>query len=60
MEEDLRDLMFGDYMRPDVEEAEQRHYAEVPSVESFGRVAEFCLGEYNQTHKSRMDLVIFR
>ena len=46
-------------MNPDVEETE-RLYAEVPSMESFGEVVEHCLDEYNQTHKNRMNLVIFR
>ncbi|XP_051515044.1 dynein axonemal heavy chain 12-like [Myxocyprinus asiaticus] len=58
-EEDMRNLLFGDYMTPDVDESE-RLYAEVPSMERFGEVVEACLEEYNQTHKNRMNLVIFR
>ncbi|XP_021325607.1 dynein axonemal heavy chain 12 isoform X2 [Danio rerio] len=58
-EENMRNLLFGDYMMPDVDESE-RLYAEVPSVERFGEVVETCLDEYNQTHKNRMNLVIFR
>ncbi|XP_063065421.1 dynein axonemal heavy chain 12 [Engraulis encrasicolus] len=58
-EEDLRSLLFGDYMNPEVEESE-RLYAEVPSMEAFSQVVEQCLDEYNQTHKNRMNLVIFR
>ncbi|XP_041955531.1 dynein heavy chain 12, axonemal isoform X1 [Alosa sapidissima] len=58
-EEDLRSLLFGDYMNPEVEESE-RLYAEVPSMESFSEMVEHCLEEYNQTHKNRMNLVIFR
>lgn len=58
-EEDLRSLLFGDYMNPEVEETE-RLYAEVPSMENFSEVVEQCLDEYNQTHKNRMNLVIFR
>uniref|UniRef100_A0A6Q2WX96 Dynein axonemal heavy chain 12 n=1 Tax=Esox lucius TaxID=8010 RepID=A0A6Q2WX96_ESOLU len=58
-EEDMRNLLFGDYMNPDLEDND-RLYAEVPSMESFSQVVELCLDEYNQTHKNRMDLVIFR
>uniref|UniRef100_A0AAY4CQS0 Dynein axonemal heavy chain 12 n=1 Tax=Denticeps clupeoides TaxID=299321 RepID=A0AAY4CQS0_9TELE len=56
-EENLRNLLFGDYMNPALEE---RLYAEVPSMDSFSQVVELCLEEYNQTHKNRMNLVIFR
>uniref|UniRef100_A0A8C5BD67 Dynein, axonemal, heavy chain 12 n=1 Tax=Gadus morhua TaxID=8049 RepID=A0A8C5BD67_GADMO len=58
-QEDMRSLLFGDYMNRDLEE-DERLYAEVPSMESFGQVVELCLEEYNQTHKNRMNLVIFR
>ncbi|XP_015203470.2 dynein axonemal heavy chain 12 isoform X1 [Lepisosteus oculatus] len=58
-EEDMRSLLFGDYMNPDLEDNE-RLYAEVPSIENFNHVVEQCLEEYNQTHKTRMNLVIFR
>uniref|UniRef100_A0AAV2LX57 Dynein heavy chain n=1 Tax=Knipowitschia caucasica TaxID=637954 RepID=A0AAV2LX57_KNICA len=59
VEEDMRNLLFGDYMTPDLED-DERLYAEVPSVDSFAQVVESCLLEYNQINKSRMDLVIFR
>ncbi|CAL8325422.1 unnamed protein product [Merluccius merluccius] len=59
VEEDMRNLLFGDYMHPELEE-DERLYAEVPSMESFGQVVELCLEEYNQTHKNHMNLVIFR
>lgn len=59
MEEDLRNLLFGDYMNPDLED-DERLYAEVPSVDGFCDVVESCLQEYNQMNKNRMDLVIFR
>ncbi|XP_056131285.1 dynein axonemal heavy chain 12 [Lampris incognitus] len=59
VEEDMRSLLFGDYMNPDLDD-DERLYAEVPSLESFGEVVELCLDEYNQTHKNRMNLVIFR
>uniref|UniRef100_A0A3Q2NRV0 Dynein axonemal heavy chain 12 n=1 Tax=Fundulus heteroclitus TaxID=8078 RepID=A0A3Q2NRV0_FUNHE len=59
VEEDMRNLLFGDYMNPDLED-DERLYAEVPSIEAFAEVAEACLEEYNQMHKNRMNLVIFR
>lgn len=59
VEQDMQTLLFGDYMNPDLE-ADERLYAEVPSVESFAEVVESCLVEYNQMNKSRMYLVIFR
>lgn len=55
----MRNLLFGDYMNPDLED-DERLYAEVPSVNSFCEVVESCLQEYNQMNKNRMDLVIFR
>ena len=58
-EEDLRSLMFGDYMNPDAE-PEERMYQEVTSLDEFYNVVALCLEEYNNTHKSRMNLVIFR
>ncbi|GCC21888.1 hypothetical protein chiPu_0000270 [Chiloscyllium punctatum] len=58
-EEDLRSLLFGDYMNPDLE-GDERLYAEVPSIHEFNEVVVMCLEEYNQTHKTQMKLVIFR
>uniref|UniRef100_A0A2K5KRN4 Dynein axonemal heavy chain 12 n=1 Tax=Cercocebus atys TaxID=9531 RepID=A0A2K5KRN4_CERAT len=58
-EEDLRNLMFGDYMNPDLE-GDDRVYIEIPNVLHFSDVVDQCLDEYNQTHKTRMNLVIFR
>nr|XP_021527285.1 dynein heavy chain 12, axonemal [Aotus nancymaae] len=58
-EEDLRNLMFGDYMNPDLE-GDERLYIEIPNTHHFNDVVDQCLDEYNQTHKTRMNLVIFR
>jgi dynein heavy chain, axonemal len=58
-EEDLRSLMFGDYMHPDVD-ADERFYEEIKLIDSMYGIAEQCLDEYNNTHKTKMDLVIFR
>ncbi|XP_067384444.1 dynein axonemal heavy chain 12 [Channa argus] len=59
VEGDMRNLLFGDYMNPDLE-GDECLYAEVSSIETFAQVVELCLGEYNQMHKNRMNLVIFR
>uniref|UniRef100_A0A670IHN2 Dynein axonemal heavy chain 12 n=1 Tax=Podarcis muralis TaxID=64176 RepID=A0A670IHN2_PODMU len=58
-EEDMRNLLFGDYMNPDLE-GDERLYFEIQSVQMFSDVVDLCLDEYNQTHKTRMNLVIFR
>uniref|UniRef100_UPI00358F5A88 dynein axonemal heavy chain 12-like n=1 Tax=Myxine glutinosa TaxID=7769 RepID=UPI00358F5A88 len=58
-EDNLRNLMFGDYMDLDATE-DDRVYAEVPSVQMFTSVVEQSLEIYNQTHKKPMNLVIFR
>lgn len=58
-ESDLRSLMFGDYMNPDLD-PEEKVYEEVKSIDIFYSVAEQCMEEYNNTHKNRMELVIFR
>ena len=55
----MQNLLFGDYMNPDLE-GDERLYTEVPSMESYSEVVESCLEEYNQMHKNRMNLVIFR
>ncbi|XP_076787402.1 dynein axonemal heavy chain 12 isoform X1 [Arvicanthis niloticus] len=58
-EEDLRNLMFGDYMNPDLE-GDDRIYIEISNIHHFNDVVDQCLDEYNQTHKRRMNLVVFR
>lgn len=55
----MRSLCFGDYMVPELE-GDERLYIEVPSIEEFNDVVEQCLDEYNQTQKTRMNLVVFR
>ncbi|KAM6256904.1 dynein axonemal heavy chain 12 [Porphyrio hochstetteri] len=58
-EENMRSLFFGDYMIPELEE-DERLYVEIPSIQLFSDVVEQCLDEYNQIHKTRMNLVVFR
>uniref|UniRef100_A0A669P0S7 Dynein axonemal heavy chain 12 n=1 Tax=Phasianus colchicus TaxID=9054 RepID=A0A669P0S7_PHACC len=58
-EENMRSLFFGDYVNPELEE-DERLYVEIPSIQLFGDVVEQCLDEYNQVHKTRMNLVVFR
>jgi dynein heavy chain len=58
-EEDLRSLLFGDFMHPDLE-PEERFYEEIKVIDSMYGVVEQCLDEYNNTHKNKMHLVIFR
>ncbi|KAM6121199.1 LOW QUALITY PROTEIN: dynein axonemal heavy chain 12 [Pterocles gutturalis] len=59
MEENMRSLLFGDYMVPELE-GDDRLYVEIPSIQLFSDVVEQCLDEYNQMHKTRMNLVVFR
>ncbi|XP_066919650.1 dynein axonemal heavy chain 12-like [Clytia hemisphaerica] len=58
-EDDMRSLMFGDYTNPDAI-GEDRLYQEVTSIDELYNTIEGCLDEYNQTHKTQMNLVIFR
>jgi dynein heavy chain, axonemal len=51
--------MFGDYMNVD-REPDERIYEEVLSVDAFYTIVEQHLEEYNNIHKTRMNLVIFR
>ena len=58
-EEDLRSLIFGDFMDPEAEPNE-RSYEEILSLDDMNDVVMQCLDDYNNTHKTRMNLVIFR
>ena len=51
--------MFGDYMNPDAE-PDERVYDEILNLDDMYAIVEQCLEEYNNTHKNRMNLVIFR
>ncbi|XP_020624937.1 dynein heavy chain 12, axonemal-like [Orbicella faveolata] len=58
-EDDMRSLMFCDFLNPDAI-GEDRMYQEVESIDELYKIVEQCLEEYNQTHKTQMNLVIFR
>lgn len=53
-EECLRNLMFGCYLNQD------RKYEEIPSVDKLLHVASDALELYNSSHKTKMDIVLFR
>ncbi|EDO37961.1 predicted protein [Nematostella vectensis] len=58
-EDDMRSLMFCDFLNPDAM-AEDRLYQEVTEIDELYKIVEACLDEYNQTHKTGMNLVVFR
>uniref|UniRef100_A0A183SIA1 Dynein heavy chain 7, axonemal n=1 Tax=Schistocephalus solidus TaxID=70667 RepID=A0A183SIA1_SCHSO len=58
-EETLHSLMFGDYMDPDAL-PEDRAYEEIKDYNLMYPIVEQCLNDYNATHKTKMNLVIFR
>jgi dynein heavy chain len=51
--------MFGNFMDMDATDEEKR-YQEIPSIEAFVKVAEAAMEEYNATHKTKLDIVLFR
>ncbi|CAF3483983.1 unnamed protein product [Rotaria sp. Silwood1] len=58
-EEDIRSLLFGDFLRPDLE-VEERFYEEVKVIDTMYSIVEKAVEEYNSTHKTKMNLVVFR
>jgi dynein heavy chain len=56
-DDDMRSLMYGDYIEPD---AVNRVYDEVTNVAKISDVIRGRLDEYNQMSKAPMNLVIFR
>ncbi|GAB1601341.1 dynein heavy chain 12, axonemal-like isoform X2 [Argonauta hians] len=58
-EVDMHSLMFGDYMNPEAM-IDERVYMEVKDLEEMYAVVNVYMQEYNNTHKTPMDLVIFR
>ena len=58
-EESLRFLMFGNFMHVGATDGNKR-YEEIQSIEAFVSVAEAAVEEHNATHKTKMDVVLFR
>lgn len=55
----MNNLIFGNFMDIDAN-PEEKLYEEVGSMDAFQRVAVQFLEEYNNTHKNKMDIVLFR
>lgn len=58
-EKSLQHLFFGNFMDLDAID-EDRRYEEIVSADEYLEVSTQCLEEYNSTHKSKMDIVLFR
>jgi dynein heavy chain len=56
VDDDIRSLMFGDYMATTANKA----YDEIVNLDAAANVIKLKLDEYNQISKARMNLVIFR
>lgn len=54
----MKSLLFGSYFDLDTEH-EERKYEIVLNVNSLRNLAYQCLEEYNSTHKTKMDVVLF-
>lgn len=51
--------MFGNFMDVGATDGNKR-YEEIQSIGAFVSVAEAAMAEYNATHKTKMDVVLFR
>ncbi|KAG7205246.1 hypothetical protein KM043_018326 [Ampulex compressa] len=58
-EDSIQSLIFGNFMDTDAA-PDDRRYEEITSIEEYTQVAISCLEEYNNTHRSKMDIVLFR
>lgn len=58
-ENSLRSLIFGNFMDIDLI-PEDRRYQEIPSMEEYHQVILSFLEEYNDTHRDKIDIVLFR
>lgn len=56
--ESIKTLLFGSYLDAD-SAPDDKKYEETHSMDKFRNVAQAALEEYNSTHKSRMDIVLF-
>lgn len=53
----MKTLMFGTYFDQDSDE--DKRYEEVVNAEAFKTLSQNCLDEYNATHKTKMDIILF-
>lgn len=58
-EESLRFLMFGNFMDVGATDGNKR-FEEIQSIEAFVSVAEAAMEEYNATHRTKLDVILFR
>lgn len=56
-QESMKNLMFGTYFDQDSDE--DKRYEEVVNAEAFKNLSQNCLDEYNATHKTKMDIILF-
>ncbi|KAF7282405.1 hypothetical protein GWI33_002719 [Rhynchophorus ferrugineus] len=56
-QESLKTLMFGTYFDQDSDE--DKRYEEVVDISAFKNLSQNCLEEYNATHKTKMDVILF-
>ncbi|XP_030765059.1 dynein heavy chain 12, axonemal [Sitophilus oryzae] len=57
LHESIKRLMFGTYFDQDSDE--DKRYEEVENIETFKDLSQSCLEEYNATHKTKMDVILF-
>ena len=55
----MKNLIFGNFLDPNAID-EDRRYEEVASFEQFIKIADNAMDEYNSTHKTKLDTVLFR
>ncbi|XP_011505656.1 PREDICTED: dynein heavy chain 7, axonemal-like [Ceratosolen solmsi marchali] len=55
----LKHLIFGNFMDQDAM-PENRKYEEISPIEEYFRISSMCLEEYNSTHKTKINIVLFR
>jgi len=56
--QDMANLMFTNAL--DIDASEDKKYDEPPSLSHFEVIAQTVMDEYNSTHKSQLDIVLFK
>lgn len=56
--QDMANLLFTNAL--DVDASEDKKYDEPPSLASFENIAQIVMDEYNATHKSQLNIVLFK